>query len=79
MLNAQLLCTLMLNQISETVLGEVEKDSFIALPAKEDVYIGLLPPKPMCPNIGGLDEEFYSNGSRVGLVTRLDLCAESQL
>ena len=34
MLNAQLLHTLMLNQISETVLGEVEKERFITLPAK---------------------------------------------
>ena len=28
------LCTPMLNQISETVLGEVEKDSFITLSGK---------------------------------------------
>ena len=61
----------MLNQKSETVLGEVEKDSFFALPTKEDGYIGLLPPKPMCPNIGGFDEEFYSNVSRVGMLTWL--------
>ena len=33
---AQLLCTPMLNQISETVLGEVEKDSFAALQSKGD-------------------------------------------
>jgi len=34
MLKAQLHYTLVPNQISETVLGEVEKDSFIALPSK---------------------------------------------
>ena len=31
---AQLLCALVPNQISETALGEAEKDSFIALPSK---------------------------------------------
>ena len=31
---AQLLCTMVLDPISETVLGEVEKDSFTTLPEK---------------------------------------------
>ena len=49
------------------VLGEVEKDSFITLPGKG----GLLPGKTMCPNLGGFDEGFYNNGSKVGSLTRL--------
>ena len=58
------------NQISETVLGEVEKNSFIALPG-EGGHSGLLPSKTVCPDSGGFDEEFYSNCSRVGLLIRL--------
>ena len=32
----------------------------------------LLPPKTVCPNLGGSGEEFYSNGSIVGLLIRLE-------
>ena len=46
MLKAQLLCTPMLNQISETILGEVEKDSFAALPVKGGHTAGSMPSKP---------------------------------
>ena len=57
------------NQIS--VLGDIEKKSFIALLGKGK-HSGHLPQKMMCPNLGGFDKEFYSNGSRwVGLLTRL--------
>ena len=63
---AQPLCTLVRNQISERVLGEVEKNSFIALPGKGG-HSGFLPQKTMCLNPGGFDEEFYSNSSRVVL------------
>ena len=59
----------MLTQILET-LGEVEKNSFIVLPGKRG-HSGLQPPKTMCPNPGGFDEGFYSNGSRVGLLIKL--------
>lgn len=56
------------NQIS--VLGDIEK-SFIALLGKGK-HSGPVPQKMMCPNLGGFDEEFYSNGSRwMGLLTRL--------
>ena len=51
------------------VLGEVEKDSFIALPGKGG-HTRFLSQKTMCPNPGGFDE-FYNNTSRVGLLTRL--------
>ena len=53
----------------DRVLGEVEKDSFIALPGKGE-HTGLLPRKTMCPNPRGSDEGFYNKGSKVGLLTR---------
>ena len=56
--------------LRDRVLAEVEKDSFIALPGKGG-HSGLLPRKTMCLNLGGFDEEFHSNSSRVGLLTRL--------
>ena len=46
--------------LGDGVLGEVEKDSFIALPGKAE-HSKLLPRETMCPNPGGFDEEFYSN------------------
>ena len=67
---AQPLCTPMPNRISETVLGQAEKNSFIALPGKGG-HRGVLPSKTMCPNPGEFGEEFYGNGSRVGLLIRL--------
>ena len=39
---AQFLCAPVLNQISERVLGEIEKESFITLPGKGG-HSGLLP------------------------------------
>ena len=39
------------------VLGEVEKNSFIALPGKWE-HSRLLPLKTVCPNPGGFGEEF---------------------
>ena len=56
--------------LGDKVLGEVEKNSFIALPGKVG-HSGLLPQKTTYPNPGGFDEEFYSNSSRVGFLTRL--------
>lgn len=60
MLKAQLLCTLLQNQISETVLGDTSpkyytfstgKGSFLASPGKGG-YRGLMPSKPCVPNLG---------------------------
>ena len=45
--------------LRDRVLGEVEKDSFIALPDKER-HSGLLPSKAMCPNLGVFDEGFIT-------------------
>ena len=43
------LCTGAESNLGDIVLGEVEKDSFIALPGKGG-HSGLLPSKTMCPN-----------------------------
>ena len=40
---------------SETVLGEVEKNSFVALPGKGG-HRELLPSKSICPILGGFDD-----------------------
>ena len=59
-------------------LGEVEKDNFIALPNKGGHgRLGAL--NMVCPNPEGLSEEFYSNGSRMGLLIRIRVCAGSQV
>ena len=65
------LCTSAKSNLGDRVLGEVEKNSFIALPGKGG-HSRLLPQNTVCPNLGGLDEEFYSSGSRVGLLIRLE-------
>ena len=65
------LCTSAKLNLGDRVWGEVEKNSFIALPGKRG-HSGLLPQKTMCPNPGGFEEEFYSSGSRVGLLIRLE-------
>ena len=60
MLKAQLLCILVQNQISETVLGGTSlkyytfstgKGSFLSLPGKGG-YRGFVPSKPCVPNLG---------------------------
>ena len=45
-----------------------------ALPGRRG-HSGLLPSKILCPNPGGYGEEFYSNGSRSGLLVRIRFCA----
>ena len=67
---AQPLYTGAKSNLGDRGLGEVEKESFIALPGKGG-HSRLLPQKTLCPNPGGSDEEFYSNISRVGLLIRL--------
>ena len=65
MLKTWPLCTGAESNPRDRVLGEVEKNSFIALPGKRGCS-GLMPSKTVCPNPGGFGEEFYSNGSRQG-------------
>ena len=55
-------------------MGEVEMNSFIDLPGKGG-HGGLVPWKTVCPNLGGSGEELYSEGSRVGLMIRIGVCA----
>ena len=67
-LEAWLLC-IAVNQISETVLGEVEKNSFTALSGRGG-HSGFLSWKTVIPNLGELAEEFHNSTARVGLLTR---------
>ena len=48
MLKTQFLCILVPREILETVLGEVEKESFIALPGKGG-HSGLMLSEPRVP------------------------------
>ena len=68
------LCTDTKSNLGDQALGEVEKNNFIALSGKGG-HSGLLPSKTVCPNLGGFGEEFYSSGSRVGLLIRIRVCA----
>ena len=65
MLKTQSLCPGTELNLGDGVLGEVEKNSFTALPGKGG-HSGFLFSKTVCPNLGGFGEEFYSNGSRLG-------------
>ena len=58
------------SNLADRGLGEVEKDSFIALPGKGG-HRGFLPRKTMCLNRRGFDEGVYNNGSRVGVSDRI--------
>ena len=69
----QPLCTGAKLNLGDRVLGEVEKKSFIALPGKGG-HSGLMPLKNVSQP-EGFGEEFYSNGSRVGLLIRIRGCA----
>ena len=62
MLKAELFCTPVLNQISEKVLAEVEKNSFIALPGK--MGNSRLMPSKHVSQLGKDSEKFYSNCPR---------------
>ena len=53
-------------------MGKVEKKSFIALSGNEDTAGSCL--SKVYPILGGFVEEFFSNGSRVGLLTRIRVC-----
>ena len=54
---ARLLCTGAESNLGDRVLGEVEKNSFIALPGKGG-HSRLVPLKIMCPNLGKFGEVF---------------------
>ena len=54
---ARPLCTSAKSNLRDRVLGEVEKNSFIALPGKGG-HSRLVPLKIMCPNLGKFGEVF---------------------
>ena len=58
------LCTLVSNQILETVLSEVEKDSSITLPGKGETNWSSVS-KNYVFTLGGCDEGFYNNNSKL--------------
>ena len=59
--------------IEDRVWGKVEKNSFIALPGKGG-HSALIPLKTVSPSLEGFCEEFYSNGSREGLLVSSRVC-----
>ena len=70
MSKTQPLCTGAESNLRDIVLGEIEKNSCIALPGERG-HSGLLPLKTACPNPGGFGEGFYSSCSRVRCVQSL--------
>ena len=70
----QPLCAGAESNLRDRVLGEVEKNNFIALPGKRQ-HSRLVPIKTVCPNLEGFGEEFYSIGARMGLLIRIRVCA----
>ena len=71
---AQPLCTSAESDLGDRVLGEIEKNSFLALPGKGG-HSRLLPSKTVRPNPGGFGEECYSSSSRSRLLVRIRVCA----
>ena len=51
------------SNLRDRVLGELEKDNFIALPGRGG-HSGLMPLKTMCSHLGEDNEKFYSNCSK---------------
>ena len=68
------LCTSAKANLRDRVLGEVEKNGFIALPGKGG-QSGLMSRKTVCPNLGGFGEESYSSCSRAELLIRIRVWA----
>ena len=74
---AQLLCTLVPNQILQTVSGEAEKDNSIALPGKGG-HSGLKPSNHVS-SLGEDSEKFYMNCLYVFLDRKLGPCPKGAL
>ena len=65
------LCALGPNWISETEFGVKKKRTALLLCQAKWRHSGLMSWKTVCANPGELCEDFYSNGSRVGLLIGL--------
>ena len=72
------LCTSPKSNLRDRVFGEVEKNSFIALPGKGG-HSRLVPLKIMCHRLRGFGKEFHSKRSRVGLLVEIRLYARPAL
>ena len=57
--------------LRDSVLGEVEKNSFMASQGKGGHSV--IVPQKLYPTLGWTGEEFYSNGSRMGLLIRVKI------
>ena len=77
MLKAQPLCTGAASNLGDRVLGEVEKNNFIALPGNGG-HSGLLPLKLCVPTQEDL-MSFRANDSRMGLLNKISVCAAPTL
>ena len=60
------------NQISETVLGEAEKISLVALPGKLPAGSCI---EIQSPNMGGITEEFLQQWLKTGVPVKIRVCA----
>ena len=68
MTKTQPLCTGAKSRLRDGILSKVEKNNFIVLPGEVE-HSGFMLPK-LFPSTG-FGEEFYSRGSRVGLLIRI--------
>ena len=73
MLKTQPLCTGAESNLRYRVCCAMEKNCFIALPAKGWYTVGSCISK-LCPNPEGFGEEFYSSGSKAELLRRRRVC-----
>ena len=73
MAKSQPLCTSAKSNPRDRVLGNVEKNSFTALPGKGGP-IRLLPLQTMCRNPGGFDEGFHSHQFKDVVADKLRVC-----
>ena len=71
---AQTVCTNAKLNLSDRVLGKVQKTSFIAFAGKREI-VGFCPSKTACPNPGGFDEKFYKNWFKDEVSNKIRVCA----
>ena len=61
--------------LGDRVLGEVEENSFYYSARQAGDTADSVPLKTVCPDLEGFGEEFYSSGSKAGLLIRIRVCA----
>ena len=63
------------NQVSETVLGEIERNSFVVFARQRGTRWAHALQNLCVPTWGGFGEEFLSNGFSEGLLIRIRVFA----